>query len=284
MGTVGPRIRRLFSELRRRHVGRVAVAYAVTAWLLVEVADTIFPRLLFPDWSVTAVIIAAIVGFPIAVVLAWSFDIVPDSQGGMRTLRPKHWLALGLGVVVFVIGAGAASRLWLRTVGAGETQSLVVLPIQSMAADSGQAYFTAGMHEALISELAQISALRVISRTSALRYQPGAKSVPEIARELNVQSVVEATVERTGDEIEIRVQLIQAVPEERSVWSEVYRRDVRAVRVMHGDIARAIVRQIRVQLTPEQQARLADAPAIDPDTYEAYLRGMYHLQRSTPQD
>jgi TolB-like protein/Tfp pilus assembly protein PilF len=274
------RLSGLFAELRRRRVGRVAVAYAVSAWLLIEVADTIFPRLLLPDWSVTAVIIAVAIGFPVALLLAWSFDIVPDQAGGMRTLRPKQWLALALGSVLFVVAAGAVTRMWVRSADASE--SLVVLPIEALATDSSQNYFAAGMHEALIGELAQINALRVISRTSALHYR--GKSVPEIARELNVRNVVEASLARTGDEVEIRVQLIRALPEERSVWSDVYRRDVRAVRTLHGEIARTIAQQIRVRLSADEQTRLTTVTDVDPRTYEAYLRGMYHLQKNTPED
>jgi TolB-like protein/Flp pilus assembly protein TadD len=222
-----------------------------------------------------------VIGFPVALLLAWSFDIVPDRDGGMRAVRPKQWLVLALGSVAFVAAAGAVTRVWVRSADASE--SLVVLPIEALA-DTGQIYFAAGMHEALIGELAQINALRVISRTSSLHYSASGKSVPEIARELNVRNVVEASVTRSGDEVEIRVQLIRALPEERSVWSDVYRRDVRAVRALHGEIARTIAQQIRVQLTPEEQTRLNTAQDIDPATYEAYLRGMYHLQRNTPED
>src|SRR5688500_19539896 len=108
------------SELKRRRVVRVAVGYAVTAWLVVAVADTIFPRLLLPDWSVTAVILAAVVGFPVAVVLAWSFDIVPDAHAGPATIRAKRWPGLALGIVITLVVAGATSQFWVRVVRAGD--------------------------------------------------------------------------------------------------------------------------------------------------------------------
>lgn len=277
--------REFLAELRQRRVGRVAVAYAITAWLLVSVADTILPRLLLPDWSVTAVILLAVAGFPVAVVLAWFFDVVPDPAGGLRTLRLRHWLGLVLGSVLFVMVAGATSIYWTLVVRpVGMIDSLVVLPFENRSADPEQEYFVGGMHSALIDELAQIAPLRVISRRSAAQYAGSAKPVPEIARELNVHGVVEASVLRSGDDVEIRVQLIRAVPEEQSLWAQTYRRDVRAVLAMHGDIARAIAQQIRVELTPRQEARLTRAPAVDPETFEAYLRGMHHLQRSTSRD
>lgn len=279
-----PSLRSLLDELRRRRVGRVAVAYAVTAWLVVEVADTIFPRLLLPDWSVTAVILLAVAGFPVAIVLAWSFDVVPDASGGTHTVRPRAWTGLLAGVLlVAVVGAGT-SRFWARMVRpTGSMGSLVVLPFQNLAGDEGQEYFVAGMHDALISELAQIGSIRVISRTSAIGYARSGRTVGEIARELNVDGVVEGSVRRTGDDVELRVQLIRALPEEQPIWAESYTRDVRATMAMHGDIARGIAQAIRARMTPREEARLTRAPEVDPQTFEAYLRGMHLLHDGAPE-
>lgn len=278
-------IRQFMAELKRRRVARVAIGYAVTAWVLVSVADTVFPRLLLPDWSVAAVILMAIAGFPIAVLLAWFFDIVPDPSGELRTLRAQHWLGFAVGAILFVLIAGGAARYWTSVVRpVAVIDSLVVLPFEDRSGDPDQEYFVAGMHRALIDELAQISPLRVISRRTAVRYGSTTKSISEIASELNVNGVVEASVLRSGSEVEIRVQLIRAVPQEQALWSETYRRDERAVLAMHGEMARGIAQQIRLELSPRQDARLARAPAVDPATYEAYLRGMHHLQRSNPED
>ena len=267
---------RFLAELKRRRVVRVAIGYAVTAWIVVEVADTIFPRLLLPDWSVTAIILAAVVGFPIALVLAWSFDIVPDESGGIHTIGRKRWIGVGVGIVVTLVLAGATSQFWARVVRGGSAiDAVVVLPFQNLSGDEGDEYFVAGMHEALISELAQIGALRVISRTSAIRY--AGLSVPEIARGLDVQAVIEGSVIRSDDDIEIRVQLIEALPEERPIWSESYTRNVRAALAMHGEIAHAIAQQVQAEITPREEARLARAPEVDPEVFEAYLRGMHLL-------
>lgn len=272
-------------ELRRRRVWRVAAGYSITAWLLVSVADTVLPRLLMPDWSVAAVILVAIAGFPVAVILAWYYDIVPDSAGGMRALHGRHWLGLGFGSLLFVLVAAGSARYWTTVVRPGTLiDSLVVLPFEDRTGEEGQDYFVGGMHSALINELAQVGALRVISRTSALRYAGGGRSIQEIARELNVRAVVEASVARTGEDVEIRVQLIRALPEEQSIWAQSYRRDMRSVLAMHGDIARAIAQQIHAELTPRQEARLMRTPAVDPETFEAYLRGMHHLQRGSNRD
>ncbi|MGE0159968.1 MAG: tetratricopeptide repeat protein [Gemmatimonadales bacterium] len=276
---------RFVAELKRRRVVRVAIAYAVTAWLVVEVADTIFPRLLLPDWSVTAVILAALVGFPIAVVLAWSFDIVPDSGAAAGEIGSRRWLGVGLGFVITLLVAGATFQFWTRVVrGGGVIDAVVVLPFQNLSGDEADEYFVAGMHDALIGELAQVGSLRVISRTSATRYAGMGLSLPEIARGLDVQGVIEGSVRREGDVVEIRVQLVEALPEERPIWSQVYTRNVRAALAMHGEIARAIAQQVEAQLTPREEARLARAPDVDPETFEAYLRGMHLLHDGEPQN
>lgn len=276
--------RRFLSELRRRRVWRVAAAYAVSAWVVVEVADTVFPRLFLPEWSVTAVIVAVVVGFPIALVLAWSFDIVPDASAGSAASRRRRWLRLGLAGCVLVAAVAAASVVWPRLVTpAAALDSIVVLPFENLSADPEQDFFVAGMYDALLGELGQVGALRVISRRSAMHYATSDNTIPEIARELNVDGVIEASIARTGESVRIRVQLIQALPDERPLWNETYVRDVRDVLVMHGDIARSIAQAIRIELTPEQARRLAAAPSVDPEIYEAYLLGMYHLNRSTPE-
>jgi TolB-like protein/tetratricopeptide (TPR) repeat protein len=277
------RVHRFLIELQRRRVTRVAVGYAVAAWLIVEVADTVFPRLLLPDWAVTAVILAAVAGFPLAVVLAWFFDVVPAEGGGARGLNARAVLGLAAGLALILVVAGGVSRLGLRLVRpAAGIASLVVLPFQNLSGDEAEDYFLAGMHHALINELAQVGSLRVISRTSAVHYAAMGLSVPEIARELAVQAVVEASVRRTSEDIEIRVQLIQALPEEQPLWASVYTRSLHGALAMHGEIARAIAEQIRAELTTREERRLTRAPEVDPATFEAYLRGMHLIHAGGP--
>jgi TolB-like protein/Tfp pilus assembly protein PilF len=274
-------LRAFLTELRRRRVWRAAAAYAVGAWLVVEIADTVFPRLFLPEWTVTAVIVAVVVGFPIVLVLAWSFDVLPEGEPGAVAAR-RRWFGVTLAAGVLLAAGTAASKLWPRLAATDASlDSLVVFPFEDLTADPGQEYFAAGMYDALLGELGQVGALRVISRRSAMRYAASDRTLPEIARELDVDAVVEASVTREGGSVRIRAQLIRAFPEERSVWSDTYVRDLRDVRSLHGDIARAIAQAIRVELTPEQAVRLAAAPSVEPEVYEAYLRGMYELNRST---
>jgi TolB-like protein/Flp pilus assembly protein TadD len=278
------RLEKLFGELRRRRVGRVAVAYAVTAWLLVEIADTIFPRLLFPEWTVTALVVAVLVGFPVAVALAWSFDVVPDPASGTTVRHARRWFGVVFAVAILAAAASFSSRWLPRLISStAEINSLVVLPLENLAGDPEQEYFVSGMYDALIGELSQIGSLRVISRRSAARYADSNKSVAEIARELGVNGVVDGSVTRTANGVQIRVALIKPLPEERQLWSQAFTSELRDVRRMHGEVARNIAQQIRIELTPQQSARLSAGRAMDPATYEAYLRGMYYLQQPPEQ-
>ena len=160
----------------------------------------------------------------------------------------------------------------------GQIKSLAVLPLENLSRDPEQEYFAEGLTEALITTLAKIGELRVVSRTSAMQYKGVHKPLREIARELEVNAIVEGTVLRAGRRVRITAQLIDA-PKESHLWAESYERDLRNVLALQTEVAQAIAREIRVKLTPLDQARFADAPAVDPDAYEAYLKGRYHWNR-----
>ena len=163
------------------------------------------------------------------------------------------------------------------------SRSLAVLPFANLSGDPAQEYFADGMTEALLTELGKISALRVISRQSMMRYEGTKKSVPQIARELMVDAVVEGSVLRVGDRVRVSVQLIEAAPEGH-LWANSYDREVRDVLTLHGEMARTVAREIRVTLTPEEESRLAGARAVNPAVNEAYFRGRYFLNRRTKEN
>jgi len=164
-----------------------------------------------------------------------------------------------------------------------EVHSLAVLPLQNFSGDAAQEYFADGMTEELTADLSKIRAIRVISRTSAMRYKGSNKSLPEVARELNVDGIVEGSVGRSGDRVRITAQLIHA-PSDTHLWAESYERDARDVLTTEEEIARAITNEIRVTLTPEEKAELAGVHPIDPRAHEAYLKGRFHLVKRTDKD
>ena len=186
-------------------------------------------------------------------------------------------LAATVVAVVFALNIGG----WRERIfggGSKPIRSLAVLPLENLSGDPEQEYFADGMTEALITELGKISALRVISRQSVMRYKDTDKPVPEIARELNVDAVVEGSVLRDGERVRIAAQLVQAAPE-RHLWAESYERDLSDVLALQGEVARAIAREIKVAVTPAEETRLASARPVNPEAYEAYLKGRYNMEK-----
>ena len=184
-------------------------------------------------------------------------------------------------VALFVLDAsGLRSKLLFRSSAQPQIRSLAVLPLTNLSGDPEQEYFSDGMTDALIADLSKIGALRVTSRTSSMRYKRVSKALPEIGRELNVDGVVEGSIMRSGNRVRITVQLIR-VSTDQDLWAETYERDLGDVLKLQGDVAQAVAQQVRAQVTPEQQARLRSAPAVNPQAYEAYLRGSSLLRSDT---
>jgi TolB-like protein/DNA-binding winged helix-turn-helix (wHTH) protein/Flp pilus assembly protein TadD len=193
--------------------------------------------------------------------------------------QSKTRAALALTLLIF---AATGSAFWLvrvvshPTSAAPRLRSIAVLPLENLSGDPSQEYFADGMTEELITDLAKVGALRVISRTSVMRYKGTKKGLPEIARELNVDGIVEGSVMRSGQRVRITAQLLQASTD-RHLWAEAYERDLGDVLRLQNEVAQAIAQQVRAQLTPQQQARFRSAGSVNPDAYEAYLRGRYYL-------
>lgn len=193
---------------------------------------------------------------------------------------PRHkklWLGGLLAVALLLLLALAAAEWSQRhSVRApfAPIRSIAVLPLENLTGDPGQRYFSDGMTDALITDLAQIGSLRVISRTSTMHYRDSGKTLPEIARELGVDAVVEGSVVRSGDRVRINAQLIQA-PTDHHLWARSYERDIKDVLALQGELARTIASEVQIQLTPKEQARLETSRPVNPDAYEAYLKGRF---------
>jgi len=255
------RIPSFFSELKRRKVFHVAAVYAVVGFGVIEAADIIFPRLSLPDIAVDFVLGVVLLGFPVALVLAWAYEVRPEEKPVPED--PTTAVA--------------------ESEEPGPVRSIVVLPFENLSGDPEQEFFVAGMHDALITELAQISALRVISRTSAMAFKDRKVPVPEIARELHVDGVLEASVLKVGDRARIQAQLVGAYPEEHHLWAQTFDRELTDVLAMHSEVVSAVVEGVRIELTPGEEERLANTRQVSPEIYELYLRGMFHIQKYTPE-
>ena len=200
--------------------------------------------------------------------------------------RPSFSVRTGLllvGAAIVLVAVVLVVRQFGRGAGPGRIESLAVLPLANLSGDPQQEYFADGMTEELITALARISALRVTSRTSVMRYKSSSKSLPEIAKELGVDAIIEGSVTRSGSQVKITAQLIDA-SKDKHLWADSFQRDLKDVLALQGEVARAIASEIGVRLTPQDRLRFADKKTVNPEAYEAYLKGNYHLFRRTAVD
>lgn len=225
--------------------------------------------------------------FPSAAAFADALErgpaIAGAARGSRRTRRgPRRSLLVAAVLLVLVAAGWFLPRLLPNDQLA--LQSLAVLPLEDLSGDPEQEYFVSGMHEALIDALAQVGPLRVISRRTMMQYAGSAKSVPEIARELDVMGVLEGSVERDDDRVRLRVRLIRALPREENLWVATYDRGVSELAMIHGDVATEVARRTGVVLDAREVASLTGQRPVDPQVYEAYLRGMHYLGKRTDAD
>ena len=282
------RLTAFLAELKRRRVFRVAVVYAGVAFIVIQIIDGAFDYLKIPEWIGSLIIIMLAVGFLIAVGMAWAFDLT--AEGLVRTRERKRDLpkkpprpVIGnktLAVIALLAVIAAAWSWWGRPSSAGPITSIAVLPLENLMGDPDQDYFVDGMHDALITELSRINALTVISRNSAMYYKDKDIRTPEIARQLNVDAVVEGSVFKAEGQVRITAQLIDGRTD-KHLWANDYSRALTDIIALQKSIASAIAQEIKATLTPEEEARLASAQPVNPEAHEAYLKGRYHLSKRT---
>jgi TolB-like protein/Flp pilus assembly protein TadD len=292
---------RFIQEARRRRVFQTAAIYIVASWIILQVADLAFPGLDIPDNAIRFIWIGVFLGFPLALLFGWRYQITAhgivrtapsqhsDSDGELKLKTLDFVLLSALAVIVVGISYGVFEEILEVEQPFGVSafgreilpNSIAVLPLENLTGDPDQQYFVDGLHDALISDLAQIGALQVTSSTSTDVYKNVAKHLTEIASELGVANVIEGSVFRTGNDVRITVQLINASTDE-NLWSQNYRRELTDILALQGDVARAIADQVRATLTPDEIRRLTSARRVNPEVYELYLKGMFFLKQLDP--
>ena len=276
-------------ELRRRRVFRTAAVYIVAAWVAIQVASEAFPGLGIAESAIRFVWIGAFLGFPVALIFSWIYEITPDGithtppsdpdAAPDLSLHRMDYLILGaLGVVVVAVTYGLVGEireLEILEPGVQPTAPLVlgvaVLPFDNLSEDAGNAFFASGVHEDVLTYLSRVVDLRVISRTSMLKIAETDLDVPAIGERLGVSHVLEGSVRRAGDRVRITVQLIDAATDEH-VWADNYDRTLDDIFAIQTEIAQTIVARLEAALTPEEAASLADFPTTSIEAYDAYLR------------
>lgn len=284
-------------ELRRRRVFRAAGMYIVAAWVGVQVASLVFPAIDVDETALRFVWMGFILGFPLAMVFAWLYDITPagisrtppstaQAEKNLRLRRADHVILLVLLAVVSTLTFQLSGEIRRFDANSGslttnsnmDSHTVAVLPLVNLSEDDTEQFFVDGMHDALISMLSRVSALKVISRTSARRFATTDKSLTEIGRELGAANIIEGSVIRQGGIIRINIQLIDAASDQL-IWANIYDKQIEDVLRLQSELARTIAGEVQVLLTPEESAYLASMDRVVPEAYENYLKGRFHWYR-----
>src|SRR3954454_23145096 len=239
-------MRSFFSELKRRKVYRVALSYAVVAWLVLQIDTQVFP-FFAPTWTVKLIIVLVIAGFPVALVMSWIFDLT--TEGIKRT--DDHPAAIAPAQV--------------------SDKSIAVLPFENLSDDQENTYLADGIQDDILSNLAKIADLKVISRTSVRQYRGGERNLREIGAALGVAHILEGTVRRFGNRVRVNAQLINALTDAH-MWADTFDREITDLFVLQSDLAEQIANALRANLSPEEKASMQLHPTADLDAYDLYLK------------
>ena len=280
--------RNIFTELKRRNVYKVAVAYAVVGWLLIQVATQVFPFLEIPNWMIRLVILLTALGFPVALVIAWAFELTPEgikrteaADAARQHSRGGVWIAVVvvaamLSLGLFLLGrysAGRATPQVTETPTAPNPQkSIAVLPFENLSEEKANAFFADGVQDEILTDLSKIADLKVISRSSVMHYRSGLERNPrKIGEELGVAHVLEGSVQRAGNRIRVNAQLIDA-RNDTHLWAQTYDRDLSDVFAIQSEIAKTIADQLQAKLSPQEKSAIQRPPTSDIAAFDLYTR------------
>jgi TolB-like protein/Flp pilus assembly protein TadD len=283
-----------FAELKRRNVYKVAVAYAVASWLLIQIATQVFPFFEIPNWAVRLVVLILIAGFPVALVFSWAFEITPEgikreSEVGSDKSVTHHTgrKIVALTIVLAVVAAGLmAYQLWGPKISTSaqknvptekaapvSEKSIAVLPFDNLSDDKSNAYFTEGIQDEILTRLSKIAALKVISRSSTQKYKSAPDNLRDVGKELGVAHILEGSVQKIANAVHVNVQLIRAATDEH-LWAESYNRKLDDVFAVEGEVASTIADQLNAKLSGTEKKAVSDKPTQNTAAYDAYLRGL----------
>ena len=285
--------KQFFAELKRRNVYKIAVAYAVVAWLLIQVATQVFPFFEIPTWAVRLVVLLIIIGFPIAIVLAWAFEVTPE---GIKRAEDVDLMRKRTrrGAWIYVAVMGAAMSISLFFVGrytarekqesSSSEKSIAVLPFESLSEDKANAYFADGIQDEILARLSKIADLKVISRTSTQKYKSAPANLREVAQQLGVANVLEGSVQKAADKVRVTVQLINALNDSH-LWAETYDRRLVDLFEAESEIAQKIAGSLEAKLTGREKIDIAATPGTKiPEAYDAYLHARALLNKQGSED
>ena len=297
-----------FAELKRRNVYKVAVAYAVVGWLLIQITTQVFPFFEIPNWGVRLIVLIVALGLPIALMLAWAFELTPEGVKRTETAdairqRPRGsvWIYIvtigaALSIGLFLFGRYTAQRSISNTIGAAEPlpagqviqqpvaqKSLAVLPFANLSGNPENAYFAAGIQDEIITRLAKIGELKVVSCLSTQRFKSSPDDLPAIAKQLGVANVLQGSVQRSADQVRVNVQLVKAETDTH-LWADTFDRKLTDVFQIESDVAKTIAEKLQAKLTGSEQRAISANPTESLEAHQLYLQGRYLWNRRTGQN
>jgi adenylate cyclase len=279
-------------ELKRRNVYKVAIAYAVVAWLLMQIATQVFPFLEIPNWAIRLVIMLIVIGFPIALVIAWAFELTPEGlkrtesadELPKRSARGRAWIyvvvvAAVISVSLFFLGRYTSSKQSAEL----PAKSIAVLPFENQNRDRDTDYLSDGIPESIINSLSQLPNLKVMSRNSVFHYKGKDTDAQAVAKELKVQTVLTGRMTQRGDGLLISVELINA-QDNSQIWGQQYNRKLADVFAVQEEIAKEISDRLRLKLTGAERQQLAKRPTENLKAFQYYMQGRGYINRRTRED
>ncbi len=286
--------RSFFAELQRRNVYKVGAMYAVAGWLLVQVVTQVLPVFDVSALGQRILVLIVVAGFPVALVLSWLFDITPqgivrtpDATAGESASEQRHGMDRKLNYVlgallVLALGYFVLERTVLRggsVAAAANGKSIAVLPFENLSDDKANAYFAEGVQDEILTRLAGVGALKVISRTSTEKYKSRPENLRAVADELGVNTILEGSVQKAGDRVRVNVQLIDARADAH-LWANIYDRDLKDVFAVESEVSQSIVDALKARLSPSETVALAAVPTQNSQAYDLFLKGEYDLHRA----
>jgi len=290
------KIDNFFAELKRRNVYKVGIAYIVAGWALSQGIAQVFPVFDIPNWIIRLIVLLIILGLPIALVLAWTFEITP--QGIKRTeiadampvatRRKKHvWIYVvvigaAISIGLFFLGRYSAGNKTASPAGISN-KSIAVLPFDNLSRDPDNAYFAEGVQDEILTRLAKVADLKVISRTSTQHFKSAPDNLPQIAKQLGVAHILEGSVQKSGEQVRVNVQLINALTDAH-LWGDTYDRKLTDIFAVESEIAKTIAETLQARLTGSEKTLITKTPTVNPEAYELYLKGRFFWNKRTGAD
>ena len=285
-----------FAELRRRNVYKVAIAYIVGGWALSQGIAQVFPVFDIPNWVIRLIVLLIIIGLPIALVLAWTLEITPEGIKRTETAdampaatrKKKHaWIYVvvigaAISIGLFFLGRYSAGNKAASPAGISN-KSIAVLPFDNLSRDPDNAYFAEGVQDEILTRLAKVADLKVISRTSTQHFKSTPDNLPQIAKQLGVAHILEGSVQKSGEQVRVNVQLINALTDAH-LWGDTYDRKLTDIFAVESEIAKTIAETLQARLTGSEKTLITKTPTVNPEAYELYLKGRFFWNKRTGAD